>query len=136
MDISQFKTESSKTEGGVWIDGRDGCRVKIRSSEYKGYQRVLAAEFRKESANKVRKDPETQKRAITRAMAKEIILDWEGVESDGVKLEPTYENKLAFLQVTELREWIATEALDLTNFQEEGLAADAEDIKSGDSVGA
>lgn len=132
MDISKFKVEESKASEGVWIDGPQGSRFKIRSADSKAYKRTMAALARRESPNKVRKDPETQTRITIRAMAEEIIVDWEGIENEGVTITPTLENKIILLGVTELRELIATEAQDLANFRAEGLAADAADVKSND----
>lgn len=132
MDITQFKKDPAKEAEGVWIDGPEGCRFLIRSADAKQYRRALMRLSRQVSPAKLRKDPDAQLRMVTQAMAEATILDWTGVEQDGKPLACTPENRLALLQITELRELISTEAQDIANFRSEALEADAADLKSDD----
>lgn len=132
MDLTRYKTDTALENQGTWIEGPEGSRFLIRSADSKQYRRALLQAARKESATKLRKDPEAQRRLTVDAMAEAIILDWQGVEQDGQPLPCTVENRKALLEITELRELIATEAQDTANFRSEGQAADAADLKSGD----
>jgi hypothetical protein len=130
MDLTKYQTEKELEQDGVWIDGPEGCRVKIRSTDTSRYKRAVAKHVRKEGPQKIRKDPDAQTRVGINAMAEEVIIAWEGVKNKGEDLECTLENRKAFLAVSELRDWIATEAGDIANFQKEGQADDAADVKS------
>lgn len=130
MDLNEFKKDAQKEQDGIWIDGPEGSRFRIRSADSKQYRNALAALARKYSPGRLRKDGETQLKMVIEAMAEALVLDWDGIEDNGQPLPCTKENAMRILSITELRELVASEAQDIANFRSEALAADAEDLKS------
>ncbi len=132
MDITSLITNKDLENEGVWIDGPEDSKFKIRSADSKPYKARLAALSRRENPAKLRKDVQLQTRLTIEAMASDLLLDWQGIKENGTDLAPTEANKIKLLNIPQIRDLIATEAQDVANFQAEGLAADAADIKSGD----
>lgn len=132
MELKSYASDEAKKKEGVWVEF-DDARFLIRSTDTSGYRRAVDAAARKRNPAKLRKDIETQTQVGIEAVAKGILLDWEGVNDDGNPVECTTENKLAVLTaVPALKDFLATEAGDLSNFATEGVVEDAADFREGD----
>jgi len=125
MDISSFKS----LENTAWIEGPEGSRFHIRSTEAEPYRQRLLALGRQHS-HRLKRDTALQQKITVQAMAETILLDWEGITDGGTPLACTDENKLTILAIPEIRDLIASEAQDLANFRREAAARDAAEIKS------
>ncbi len=132
MDLSEFKTDP-KMEDGVWIDYAEGVSFNVASMARKAYNKAVAKHRSKVPAHKLR-DPQVGEKIVMAAMADACLNDWKGLTEDGQPFPCTAENKAKVLAIPALREWIAGQAADLTNFQAEAEAQDAEDLKSGPEV--
>lgn len=128
MDIASLKTP---LEPEIWIDGPEGSRFLIRSTESRPYKNRIAS-LANQNAHRLRKNPTLQQKLAAQAMAETIIVDWEGITDAGEPLPCTEENRLRLVEIPEIRDLIATEAQDLANFRREGVALDSDDLKSGD----
>ncbi len=131
MDITKLKQDDNLAEAGVWVDFED-ARFKICSTDSRRYRRVLTTLAKKRNPNRLRKDPEAMHEMTVEGMADGILLDWEGLQENGQPLHCTRENKMKVCQIEAIRSFLATEAQDMTNFQQEALAEDADTLKSGD----
>ena len=128
MDISNLKTPLENT---AWIEGPEGSRFHIRSTESQQYRsRILT--LGRQNAHRLKRDSNLQQKITVEAMADTILIDWEGITDNGEALPCTDETKRAILQIPEIRDLIATESQDLANFRKEGAASDAADLKSRD----
>lgn len=134
MDLKQLATDSEKNENGIWMPYED-AEFRIASAHSRRYREALAAQIRKVPQHARQSLPAMDKATIE-AMATGVLLDFRGVKNNGVDLENTRENRIAILQIPQMREWIADQAQALANFQEEGLRADLEDMKSEPPVEA
>jgi hypothetical protein len=127
MDIASFKT----LENTTWIEGPEGSRFLIRSTESTQYRQRLLALGRKHN-HRLKRDTKLQQEITVHAMAETILVDWSGVTDGGSPLACTPENKIAVVSIPEIRDLIATESQDLANFRQEAAAMDAADLKSVD----
>lgn len=130
MNIATFQKDASLADGGVWVEFED-ARFKIRSTDSPTYRRILAA-LVKQKGTRVQKDAEALLDVSIEGLAKAVVIDWENVEENGQPLPCTLENKLKVLEIEPIRNFIAGEAQDLANFQQEATRADADSLKSGD----
>ena len=130
MDISKLKQDESLAADGVWVEMED-ARFKIRSTDSKTYRKAMT-KIAKRNQTRLRKDPEAIHEATIEGLADGILIDWQGIEENGQPLPCNDANKRKVLQIETIRTFLATEAQDLANFQREGQAEDAADLKSGD----
>lgn len=131
MDITALKKTAELAEEGVWITYEDAS-FKICSTDSRRYRAAVARVSKTRSSARLRKDPEAAHDMTVEAMAEGLLIDWKNVKSDGVDLPCNAENRLLVCQVEPIRNFLATEAQDIANFQREATAEDASDIKSGD----
>ncbi len=126
MDISSFKAPLENT---AWVEGPEGSRFHIRSTEAPIYrQRILA--LGRQNSHRLKRDTELQQKITVQCMAETILIDWDGVTDNGQPLPCTPENKLTILAIPEIRDLVSSEAQDLANFRQEAAAKDADEIKS------
>jgi hypothetical protein len=128
MDIATFKAPLENT---AWIDGPDGSRFHIRSTESDQYRQRLLALGRKHQ-HRLKRDTKLQQEVTIQAMADTILLDWEGITDNGTPVACTLETRLQILAIPEIRDLVASEAQDLANFRREAVAKEAAEIKSLD----
>lgn len=128
MDIASFKAPLENT---AWIDGPDGSRFHIRSTESEQYRQRLLALGRKYQ-HRLKRDTKLQQEVTIQAMAETILLDWEGITDNGKPVACSMEAKLQILAIPEIRDLVSSEAQDLANFRREAIATEASEIKSGD----
>jgi len=136
MELKSYVSDETMKKEGVWVPF-DGARFKIRSTDSPAYRRAVEAAAKKRNPAKVRKDIETQTELGIEAIANGVLIDWEGLTDGGTPVECTPANKIAVLtQAVILRDFLATEASDLANFQAEAIVEDADDFREGDQVGS
>lgn len=132
MDFNELQTDESKALEGIWVEYGD-ARFRIRHTNTKEYRKAVTKAGRGKAPQKLRKDVELQTKFGIAVLATAVLLDWENVTDDGIELEPTTENKVKLLTLAEdLRNFLAEEAGDAGNFQQEGEKADSADLKSAD----
>jgi len=132
MDLNTYRANPDLEKKGVWRQLED-ARFLIASSASPAYRTALTNALRKLSP-KERKDPAALERVTIDCMAKHALLSFEGLTDNGQPMEPTPENRRKVLEVAAVREWVAEQCNDLTNFQEERDAADMAESKSSAPV--
>lgn len=136
MKLSQLLASPSRI-AGTWIkfDG-EGCEFKLASVTRKEFQ-IALEKARRDSgvpAFRLGKDSVAQMAIYGDALAEACVIDWKNVEDETGPLQCTPANKKKLLAVPLLREWINSQCSEITNFQEEAVAADAEALKSVSGV--
>jgi hypothetical protein len=133
MDIKALRQDSNLADAGVWVEFED-CKFKIRSTDSPTYRRILGKLAKKKNANRLKHDPEAMHEITVEGLADGILVDWSGkVEDNGVPLDfKNRQHRLAVCGVETIRTFLATEAQDLANFQQEATASEAEDFPTGD----
>lgn len=95
MDISEFDTDIEAVEGGRWIDnipGRPGLRIKVRGLQSREFDYALSR-MRRETPREGRDrdgatlTPEAESQAFYCALHESILLDWDGLTSNGEALK-------------------------------------------------
>lgn len=130
MELTELQLDKKKVSG-AWVEYGDEASFFIASTESKKYQIEVTKQTRRHPPHKVKNDSETQAKIAIESMAKEILLDFKGIENDGKPLKNTLENRRKILATPVLRDWISNQATDLSNFYAEGETADAEAVKPG-----
>lgn len=91
MDISEFDTDVEAVEGGRWVDnipGRPGIRLKVRGLDSQAFDYAISR-IRREAPREDRDrdgislKPEADRAAYYLALHEAILLDWDGLSSDG-----------------------------------------------------
>lgn len=137
MKLSQHTADPDRAQG-TWIefDG-DGCEFKLASSTRPEFQKALENSRKRLTAHlpKFKRDNFSGDLALSifeSAIAEEGIVDWSGItEEDGVTpMHCTLENRRIVAAVPRIRDWLSEQINDLSNFQKEAIAEDAEELKS------
>lgn len=120
-----FKTNKESEQSGIWftISDETGFLVKrfggFNSSEIK---KAMAVKY-KPYANQIKMgslDPEKEKQIMVELFVDSCMVDWKGVEIDGV--DTPFDKKIAvefFLDMPDLLETLVAYASDFSNFKEE-----------------
>jgi len=141
MDIKQFRTDLDKAKKGVWVDvDPDGSvRVRVARLGNPAYQACLAELMgvtgRRISGSTIRRtqDPELRTRAMKKAMARHVLLDWEGFTSDGEVIPYSQQKAEELLEdpaYQDFYELILQFASDEALFREEAEEEDAGNLSS------
>jgi hypothetical protein len=135
MNLKQFKT-SPKLENGAWIKfDEEGCEFflapRTRPQFNDAYERAI-----KKTTGFKRDTPAAHRAATKAAVVEACILDWKGVMDGDTPVPCTPESKKAIVEIPAIYEWLIVAVTEITNFQEEAIAEDAEALKSGPGVGA
>lgn len=134
MDFTTLTTDPTAEVKGVWCKFED-AEFLIASSNSTKYRRALGRRGKSEAGGLRRADPTALDRVTIEAMADGILLDWRGnVQWQGKELPYSRENSLLLLGIPPFREWVATQASDLSNFQTESEEAAKGALKSGSGV--
>lgn len=147
MNITKLLSRQKKaSKASIWIEF-DGSRIHIAPINTPKHRQAISDASRKAGHRKVYKDAEIQTKVAIEAMVESVVLGWENVmqqdpdskPEDGEKLVPlpfTKENVRKILEIDEVREYIAEQALDLENFLQEEKAADEAALKRDSTLGA
>lgn len=117
--------DQSKKKEGTWGDF-SGASFKVASIRSTEYVKALDAElkpFREMEKRKIKVDLEEQEKAVCRAIAKALLLDWKDVyDSKGNLVEYSVEAATnAVLYNETLREFVVDFAADIDNFRKEDI---------------
>jgi len=123
MDIrKEFATNKTKEQEGIWSDFGDGLKIKIARSGNPEYQKLfqkLAKPYQK-AIRRGNLNNEIAEKLLVEAMAKAIVLGWEGLFEG--KKEIKYSEKEALRILTEykdLRDQINEVAGDMESYKAE-----------------
>lgn len=134
MELNDMKELASNGEEGIWVTW-DDARFKIRSTSSKTYLRAIQKASKGKSNHKLTKDLEVAEKFGVEAMADGLLIDWENVTVDGKQIECTRENRIKVLEIAKpLREFLAGEAQDYTNFESEKEEDDSATFQSDSGV--
>lgn len=130
MNIAALRALPELEKDGVWIPYQ-GAEFRIASGRNDKYTRALRRKFDQLSPAD-RKKPAKTDPLLVEALAEHVLLEWRGEVKDGnADLAPTVENRRALLSIPQFREWVAEQALDVSNFQKEAQEEELSDLKSG-----
>ena len=117
-----FGTDASKEKEGVWYDLADGLRMRIARIGNPNYQKTFQ-KISKPHRRAIRRGTlpdEVAEKLLIQCMAETIVLDWSGVEDEGVVIPYSKEAVVTVLtKYPELRNYINDIANELEAFQEE-----------------
>lgn len=135
MDLNKFRTDQSLEQEGVWVDLGKSARIliaRLGNKKYNGYVNKLMAPHRKASrAGGV--DDSIAEEVLNKALAKYVLLDWEGFEEDGKPVKYSYDEAYRILSAEEysdFRELVVSLSSDMANFQQEREEEDLKNSKS------
>lgn len=125
MDLAaNFKTDKNAEITGVWHDLIDG-KIKIARFNNPVYQKVLRRLVTPHSQVLNTGSEEAQElltKLTTEAMAEAILVDWEGLQDEGVDLPYSKENAFAMMvKYPDFREIVSQKATTLKFYREEYL---------------
>jgi len=102
MDIDSAFANPEAEKEGVWIDYRDGSRIKVARLHNprftSAYDAAIKPHKRKQRAGTLKTEVETS--IFCRCIAKTILLDWEGFEKDGKPWKYSEKNAYDLLQAS------------------------------------
>lgn len=131
MDLNELRIDDTLGSEGVWIPYGEDVEFLIASAESPAYKKAVAKHTKRKNPRKVRNDAATMDAILIESMAEALLLNFKGITDGGKPLKNTLENRKKVLGTSaELRNYIASEAQDVANFQQEGESADADDLKS------
>lgn len=99
MDLKQFKLDKKAEKEGIWVEIGDGAKIKVARLGNPAYQGAIRR-MGKPFARQMRHggvDTDVLEGITRRAMARHILLDWEGLEVDGEAVEYSEKNALKLL---------------------------------------
>ena len=89
MDIRKSFADPENERAGVWVDYRDGSRVKIARAGNSNFSRLYQAKMkpysRQERAGTL--DESIQSKILCDVLAETVLLGWEGFEDNGKALK-------------------------------------------------
>jgi len=123
MDIFKtFATDEKKEVEGVWFDLDETSKVKVARRSNKAYQALISQLYERykrilDQKNQAARDKSMQ--LTIEAMAKHLLVGWEGLTSNGVPIEYSFEKAKELLAVKDFRELVASFADDTEAFKAE-----------------
>ena len=117
-----FGTNKVAEIEGKWNDIGDGIELlvaRIGNPEYqKEFQRI--SKPHKRALRRGSLNDEVAERLLTKVMAKNILLDWKGLEEDGVAVPYNYDNAVRILtEYKDLRDYVSDIANEMESFKAE-----------------
>jgi len=95
--LSQLMTDPTKNEQGIWVDYDDGMRLRVCSTSKRAYEEARESLLRPHR-RRIRDDrmsPSEIAEVIKPAVARHLLVDWEGLEDeDGNEIPYTPEKAL------------------------------------------
>ena len=119
MEYNNYTVDTDKSEEGVWME-HDGAKFKIArfgNPKFTSYMETLFKPYKRQGAS--------QAKTIelgAKALAKYILLDWDGLKVNGVVVEYSYDKALELLSnpgADEFRDLISNLSQDEEQFREE-----------------
>ena len=131
MDLSNLKTDTALTEDGAWIDIDTTTRIKVArygNKKFKERLRRLMKPYSRMIDQGTMPDDKADELLVD-AMANSILLDWEGLELNGEKVQYSIDQAKAFLSDPELqdfRELVVSLSNDLEAFRQKEIETTVE----------
>lgn len=125
-----YAVEENLAENGVWVTFRNKIRFKVRSSKskiYKETSKKIMKQARKMQRQGTEMPEEAANQLMIEIVLKALLVDWEGVKSDGEDLAFIPNNVRKVLSIEEIRQFIANIADDITLYQND--EDDGEDLE-------
>lgn len=129
--LNAIKTDSQKSNDGIWVDFEEGIRLKVarlHNAEYDKYlQRISKPYLRKIRTNTLNRDITAD--LTKQAVAKHILLDWENIEDEsGDPIPYSSEKALEFFRDPDLSELynFVLETADANELYRQELKEDSE----------
>ena len=139
MDLRKLIPNKDLMEDGIAIPfpfGDNDASITIRPDNYKPFndwRNQQLADTKKNRRTTSRRDSKSAalyRKVTIEGLARFIWVSHEGIDFDGAPLSNDFEVKRDLLdQAPDLLEWLETEASDMSNFELEALAEDAEATK-------
>lgn len=130
MDFSEVKTNSTLSEGGVWMEHDETTSflvARFGNKKFQAHFQKLINPYRRQfDAGKLSADKQTD--IMCRCMAKCILLGWKGLTMDGEDVEYTEEKAYELLSMDgadEFRDLVTSYAQDADAFRNEELEEQA-----------
>ncbi len=128
MDLSDFKTDVTASEDGVWIDIDSDASVKVARANNKKFrkrlQQLTAPYKRLIEQDKISDDKLDELLVI--ALAECVLLDWRGLSVNGENIEYSRENAIKILSdpaYVDFRDYIVSLSQDADVFREKEIEA-------------
>ena len=121
---SLYKTDQTKEEEGVWIDFGNGIKLRIArlgNPKYNAYLRRIGKPHQMSIRNGSASQATVEDLTI-RAIAKHVLLGWEGVDEDNELVPYTEEKALEYLRtMRDFYQQVLELSSDANQFREEEL---------------
>lgn len=120
MDIDALLRDEERMTRGSWFAYRDGARVRVAAAANPDFQAHFAALMRphRRSRELGLLDESVEQELLCRAMARHVLLDWEGFSRAGAALPYSEETACELLKRSRLfRDEIAALAQDEAAFR-------------------
>jgi hypothetical protein len=132
MNLKELRTDAAK-ENGVWIQFDDETRFKLASRSRPEFTRAYE-KARKKIPGFKRDSAESNMTCLRTAVGEACVLGWENVKDGETVVDFTPANVEMMLKIPAIFDWVVMNVTDVTNFQAEATAEDAETLKSGFGV--
>lgn len=120
FDIKSIRTDPKKDTEGVWVEPLPGLRLliaRMNNPKFKNELRRLTRPYRGKRLDDAT-DAKVLFECTAKAMAKHVLLGWEGLCEGGKEVEYSYENALRYLQeVDEFNTIVTDEAANMDYFR-------------------
>lgn len=126
MDLyRQFKTDEQKEVGGVWVPLSATARIKVArmgNARYRDCIKRLSAPYRVTGlANQI--PQEVYQQLVRDAVAETILVDWDGITTDGQPVPYSRETALKFCtELKDFYDFVLTAADSMETFRVQAQA--------------
>lgn len=138
MDLSQFRTDETSEEAGVWVEMGEGAKVRIArmyNRKYKQEFQKLMRPYRTQARTNTLPD-DVAEELLIKVMAATILLDWKNIFLDGKEIPYSPANAEKMLTMfKDFRNIVSEYAQDMDLFRTAELeeAAKNSEVSSGGS---
>ena len=127
MDLRQLRTDPVKEDDGVWVSLDPTTRIKIARMYNPAFSRYLNELKSEASRAKRNMDEDARGDILARAMARHILVGWEGLTDDGEEFPDSEENALQLLNDITLRDFREVVLAEANNYANFALQAEEEE---------
>ena len=126
MDLyKQYKTDEKKEVEGIWVPLSATARIKVArmgNPRYRDCIKRLSSPYRVAGIND-QIPPEVYQQMVREAVAETILVDWEGLTSDGDPVPYTRDKALVFCtDLKDFYDFVLTAASSMETFRMNGQA--------------